>query len=115
MTKHVTEIQEATLDFMKRYSAEHGFFPTITEITEAMGWKSRNTAYLHVKALEKKGVLQRKHKRSRSIVLADAPAVELPDPNDSEYWYDGVFKHSLYQRDVVDAIKSAGMKVKEPA
>lgn len=112
MTLRVTQIQEATLDFMKRYNSEHGFFPTITEITEAMGWKSRNTAYLHVKALEKKGIVQRKHKRSRSIVLADN-GISLPDINDSEYWYEGVFKPQLYQRDVVDAIKSAGMKVKE--
>lgn len=112
MTIRVTQIQEATLDFMKSYCAEHGFFPTITEITEAMGWKSRNTAYLHVKALEKKGIVQRKHKRSRSIVLTDS-GISLPDINDSEYWYEGVFKPQLYQRDVVDAIKSAGMKVKE--
>ena len=52
---------------------------------------------------------------SRGLTLTDTVAVELPDISDEEYWYEGVFKHSLYQRDVVDAIKSAGMKVKEPA
>ena len=50
---------------------------------------------------------------SRGITLTDTAAVEMPDINDSEYWYEGVFKPQLYQRDVVDAIKSAGMKVKE--
>ena len=108
--KQLTEIQQATLDFIRAFTGEHGICPTFTEITDAMGWKSRNTAYLHVKAMEKKGVLKRTGHRCRSIVIAGS-GINLPETKNDDYWFEGVFQHRRYERDVVRAIQTAGVSV----
>lgn len=112
MSKYLTQCQSEVLQFISSQIAENGIAPTYTEIGRHFGYCPSN-AYLHVDVLVRKGHIHRVKGISRGITLTDTAAVEMPDINDSEYWYEGVFKPQLYQRDVVDAIKSAGMKVKE--
>lgn len=59
--------QRDTFEFIERYIAEHGYPPCIREIAAAMGIRSTNGAADHVRALEKKGYIERAGGRSRAI------------------------------------------------
>lgn len=66
--------QRALLDFVASYQDTRGFPPTIREIGEALGIKSTNGVSDHIKALVKKGYLERggDPRSSRSIRVAGA-------------------------------------------
>jgi repressor LexA len=66
--------QRALLDFVASYQDTRGFPPTIREIGEALGIKSTNGVSDHIKALVKKGYLERAGdpRSSRSIRVAGA-------------------------------------------
>jgi SOS-response transcriptional repressor LexA len=115
MNKHLTEIQQSTLEFIRTSTRENGRCPSLMEITKEFGWKSQNSACGHVNALVRKGYLNRLRGASRSLILPDYGSVCLPEASDSEYWFEGVFQHRRYEGDVVKAVQAAGMKVKEPA
>lgn len=59
MSLGLTERQAAILDFIETYQLEHGFSPKISEIQEAFEIKSVNGVIKHLRALEKKGQIQR--------------------------------------------------------
>lgn len=106
--------QERVLNFIQKFIAERGMSPTYPEIANNFGYNPGN-AYQTVEILVRKGYVKRIKGIFRGLTLTDHADIVLPDISDEEYWYDGIFKPQLYQRDVVDAIKSAGMKVKEPS
>jgi len=64
----LTDRQRAILEFITRATGERGFPPTIREIGEEMGIASTNGVNDHLKALERKGFLQRTEQTSRSLV-----------------------------------------------
>ena len=64
----LTDRQRSILTFITRASEERGFPPTIREIGEEMGIASTNGVNDHLKALERKGFLQRTEQTSRSLV-----------------------------------------------
>ncbi|KAA5948185.1 LexA family transcriptional regulator [Pantoea sp. VH_25] len=136
----MTDKQQATLEFIRAYIRENGMAPTNKEITVGMGWASANNAQSHLQALQRKGwltnkeitvgmgwasannaqshlqALQRKgwlkirRGVSRGIVLTGSAIVDIPDVNSGEYWFDGVFQHLRYERDVYKVIEAAGLK-----
>lgn len=55
----LTQKQSAILEFIKSYSAKNGFSPTIQDIADAFGIKSKNAIHKHLVALENKGYLLR--------------------------------------------------------
>src|SRR4051812_16874194 len=63
----LTDRQKQALDFIGRYLGTHGFPPTLREIGEAMGIRSTNGVNDHLKALEKKGYLEREDLKSRAL------------------------------------------------
>ncbi|KAB0559032.1 LexA family transcriptional regulator [Pantoea stewartii subsp. stewartii] len=65
----MTDTQQRTLDFIRGYIRENGLSPTIAEIAEGMGWRSPNSAQIHVNALQQKGRLKVKRGANRGIVL----------------------------------------------
>ena len=66
--------QRALLDFIASYQDQKGIPPTIREIGEALGIRSTNGVSDHIKALVKKGYLERvgDARASRGICLSQA-------------------------------------------
>lgn len=108
--KPLTEIQKATLDFIRTYIGKNGAPPTNAELAAGMGWASANNSQLHLKALQRKGRLQIRKGISRGIVLCDTVTLDIPDTAAHDYWIDGIFQHLRYERDVYKAIQAAGLK-----
>ena len=65
----VTRRQKEILDFLDSFVSRNGYSPSFEEIARGMGLKSLATVHKHITNLEKKGLLNRVHNRSRSIDL----------------------------------------------
>jgi len=63
----VTRRQKEVLDFLESFVTRNGYSPSFEEIARGMGLKSLATVHKHITNLEKKGLLDRVHNRSRSI------------------------------------------------
>jgi repressor LexA len=63
----LTERQKAILDFITQSIEERGYPPTLREIGEHFGIRSTNGVNDHLRALEKKGHLQREDLKSRAL------------------------------------------------
>ena len=67
----LTKRQQEIFDFIKRYSAEHGYPPTVRDIGKAVGLASSSTVHAHLANLERLGVLRRDPTKPRAIELLD--------------------------------------------
>ena len=65
----LTKRQEEVLNFIKKYSAEHGYPPSIREICLGVGLNSTATVFVHVKNLESKGYIKTENNKVRTIEL----------------------------------------------
>ena len=65
----VTRRQKEVLDFLESFVTRNGYSPSFEEIARGMELKSLATVHRHITNLEKKGMLDRVHNRSRSIDL----------------------------------------------
>jgi repressor LexA len=63
----LTDRQRAVLDFISQSIERRGYPPTLREIGEHMGIRSTNGVNDHLKALEKKGYLEREDLKSRAL------------------------------------------------
>ncbi len=63
--------QQEIFDFIKRYSAKHGYPPTVRDIAKAVGLSSPSTVHAHLANLEKIGLLRRDPSKPRAIELLD--------------------------------------------
>jgi repressor LexA len=63
----VTRRQKEVLDFLEAFVGRNGYSPSFEEIARGMSLKSLATVHKHITNLEKKGMLDRVHNRSRSI------------------------------------------------
>jgi repressor LexA len=63
----LTARQKLVLDFISRSIERRGYPPTLREIGEHMGIRSTNGVNDHLKALEKKGYLEREDLKSRAL------------------------------------------------
>lgn len=91
MATKMTKRQQAVLDCIEDCIREKGYGPTVREICQSLGLSSPSTVHVHLKALEKKGLIKRDALKSRSIVLAHplenataastATISEMPEPN----------------------------------
>lgn len=63
----VTRRQKEIIDFLESFTTRNGYSPSFEEIARGMGLKSLATVHKHITNLEKKGMLDRVHNRSRSI------------------------------------------------
>jgi repressor LexA len=69
---NLTKRQQEIFDFIKRYSAKHGYPPTVRDIGKAIGLTSSSTVHAHLANLEKVGLLRRDPTKPRAIeVLVD--------------------------------------------
>ena len=65
----VTRRQKEVIDFLETFVVRNGYSPSFEEIARGMGLKSLASVHKHITNLEKKGLLDRVHNRSRSIDL----------------------------------------------
>ena len=63
----LTDRQRAVLEFISSSIERRGYPPTLREIGEHMGIRSTNGVNDHLKALEKKGYLEREDLKSRAL------------------------------------------------
>src|SRR5512134_3280650 len=68
----LTPRQRQVLRFIQDSMAENGLPPTRAEIADALGFKSANAAEEHLRALQRKGVLELRPGASRGIQLKDS-------------------------------------------
>ncbi len=78
MSAPLTRRQQQILDLIRAHMASHQVPPTQAEITAAMGFRSRTAAVDHLRALERKGVLELVSGSSRGIRLLEAAEPGLP-------------------------------------
>lgn len=76
----LTARQHEILEFIRGHLRETGFPPTRVEICQALGFRSPNAAEDHLRALERKGVLQITPGASRGLRLLEPSPVEPPSP-----------------------------------
>jgi repressor LexA len=70
----LTKRQQEIFDFIKRYSAKHGYPPTVRDIGKAVGLASSSTVHAHLGNLEKLGLLRRDPSKPRAIEMLDRAA-----------------------------------------
>lgn len=73
----LTERQSEILRLIRELTEASGFPPTRAEIARAMGFRSVNAAEQHLRALEKKGVLDISSGASRGIRIRDRAGARL--------------------------------------
>lgn len=71
--------QIAIYDFIRAYSTEHGYPPSVREIGAAVGLASPSTVHMHLKVLEEQGLIKRDSKKPRTIEVMGKQA---PSPAD---------------------------------
>lgn len=70
--KTLTKKQNEVLDYIKKYTATHGYPPAIREIGAGLGLSSPATVHTHVKKLEEAGVIKTSSNKFRTIeILVD--------------------------------------------
>ena len=68
-SKSLTKRQQDVLTFIKKYTANHGFPPTIREICDGVHLSSPATVFVHVKNLEKNGYIKSSNNKFRTLEL----------------------------------------------
>lgn len=75
-TRPATPRQSQILTYIRDYTRENGYRPTLQEIGDHLGI-SKVTVFEHLSVLEERGLVQRDRHKARSLELADH--LELPD------------------------------------
>ncbi|MDH3908517.1 MAG: repressor LexA, partial [Gammaproteobacteria bacterium] len=70
--RELTPRQSQILDMIQEFINETGMPPTRAEIARELGFKSANAAEEHLRALQRKGVLELVPGASRGIQLKDS-------------------------------------------
>jgi repressor LexA len=68
---NLTKRQQEILDFLRSFTAENGYPPSVREIGEAVGLSSSSTVHSHLIALESKGYIHRDASSARALVIVD--------------------------------------------
>ncbi|MEJ2635045.1 MAG: transcriptional repressor LexA [Calditrichia bacterium] len=77
--KELTTRQKAVLEFISKYTNEHGYPPTYQNIADAFGIVSKHGVVRHLVALERKGYIQRSDTLARSIRIVHPRYQSAPD------------------------------------
>jgi len=76
----LTSRQEELLEYLKKYHRRTGVMPSTREIQQHFGFASQTAAIGHLRALEKKGIIQRLPGKARALALAsDLEREEMMD------------------------------------
>lgn len=76
----LTDRQREMLDFLRDHQREFGVMPSTREIQKHFGFSSQTAAMSHLRALEKKGAIQRHAHKARAVVFpSDLERAEIVD------------------------------------
>jgi len=75
----LTKRQQEIFDYIKRYSNDVGYPPTVRDIGKAVGLASSSTVHAHLANLEKLGLLRRDPTKPRAIELLDRVGQAVSD------------------------------------
>lgn len=75
--KKLNDPQQEIYRFILTYSQEHAYPPSVREICEAVGLSSTATVHVHLKNLERNGLIMRDPSKQRSIQIVEPDAVAL--------------------------------------
>jgi repressor LexA len=78
---NLTKRQQEIFDFIKRYSAQHGYPPTVRDIGKAIGLTSSSTVHTHLSNLEKLGLIRRDPTKPRALELLVDKAKRVVGPS----------------------------------
>lgn len=67
----LTARQQQLLDYLKQHQREQGLMPSTREIQKHFGFASQTAAVSHLRALEKKGVIQRLPGKARAVIFPE--------------------------------------------
>ena len=78
----LTTRQQQLVDFLREKHRKTGIMPSTREIQEHFGFASQTAAVSHLRALEKKGVIQKLAGKARALMFTDElerePIVDIP-------------------------------------
>ena len=69
MKNKLTFCQQIILDCVKKYYETHYDSPTLLELCEMAGLKTKSTVQVHLRNLQKKGYLQIEPRIKRGIII----------------------------------------------
>lgn len=78
--KQLTTKQQVIYDYLRQFTAENGYPPSVREIAAAVGLKSPSTVHFHLKALEEAGVINRGTGKTRAITPVQSSVPEEAAP-----------------------------------
>lgn len=76
---NLTPKQQQICDFIREFTRETGYPPTMREIGSHLGLKSPSTVYFHVKKLQDAGILKVAEGKTRAITLVEEPVAPPKD------------------------------------
>jgi repressor LexA len=71
MTSDLTHRQQEILDYLRKSQRQTGIMPSTREIQHFFGFASQTAAMSHLRALERKGVIQRLPGKARAVIFPD--------------------------------------------
>lgn len=71
MQADLTHRQQEILDYLRKSQRQTGLMPSTREIQHAFGFASQTAAMSHLRALERKGVIQRLPGKARAVIFPD--------------------------------------------
>jgi repressor LexA len=79
---NLTDRQQELLDFLHQHNQETGIMPSTREIQRHFGFSSQTAAVSHLRALEKKGAIERLPNKARALVFPEerdrAEIIDIP-------------------------------------
>lgn len=80
MAAPLTPKQAEIYAFIQQFTKEHGYPPSVREISAAVNLKSPSTVHFHMKKLEAEGYIQKADGKTRAISLPHEAVAEELDP-----------------------------------
>lgn len=71
MTEQKNEKQKEVYEFLKKFTEDKGYPPSVREICEAVCLRSTSTVHGHLKRLEKKGLIKRDPTKPRALEITE--------------------------------------------
>jgi repressor LexA len=72
----LSRVREKIVSFIRRYTLQHGYSPSVREIMAHCGFKSPRAVSFHLEKLARSGVLRRDRK-ARSLTLHDQNQIQM--------------------------------------
>ena len=66
------------MDYIRKFSEENGYTPSVREIGKECGIKSTATVYSYLQKLQDKGYLNKASNKKRSVTLAKSSGINIP-------------------------------------